>query len=99
MHRSQLYVILCSPVIWTALEDVSLVMESRNIALQGTLCTNGNGLGVCVGLGENTVFAHIAKESTGNKPNKTALEIEILRFVLIIFGLALSVVILVVGAA
>jgi sodium/potassium-transporting ATPase subunit alpha len=72
-------------------------MESRNVALQGTLCTNGSGYGVCVGLGSNTVFGQIAKESTGNRPTRTALEVEILRFVLTIASLAGTVVILVVG--
>lgn len=37
------------------------VMESRNITLQGTLCTSGNGIGVCVGLGDHTVFGRIVK--------------------------------------
>ncbi|KAF9263793.1 calcium ATPase [Marasmius fiardii PR-910] len=66
-------------------------MESKNIALQGTLCTNGNGLGVVVGVGNKTVFGQIAQQSSGNRPVRTTLEIEILRFVLIIASLAASV--------
>jgi sodium/potassium-transporting ATPase subunit alpha len=76
---------------------VTTVMETHNIALQGTLCTSGNGYGVCVGLGSDTVFGHIAKESSGNRPVRTALEVEILHFVFIIASLALGVVIVVVG--
>ena len=63
-------------------------MESKNIALQGTLCTGGNGIGVCVGLGDFTVFGRIAKQATAERPGRTTLETEILRFVLIIAGLA-----------
>ncbi|TFK59554.1 calcium ATPase [Pluteus cervinus] len=66
-------------------------MESRNIALQGTLCTSGSGIGVCVGLGDNTVFGRIAKSASRDRPGMTTLEIEILRFVLVIAGLALVV--------
>ncbi|KAF8887752.1 E1-E2 ATPase-domain-containing protein [Infundibulicybe gibba] len=46
-------------------------MESRNIALQGTLYTNGNGKGICVGLGDNTVFGRIAKQIGASRPNDT----------------------------
>ncbi|SGY21437.1 BQ5605_C016g08237 [Microbotryum silenes-dioicae] len=63
-------------------------MESHNIALQGTLCLSGSGLGVCVALGDNTVFGRIAKAATGARPVKTSLEVEISRFVLIIGSLA-----------
>uniref|UniRef100_A0A0W0FSB1 Cation-transporting P-type ATPase N-terminal domain-containing protein n=1 Tax=Moniliophthora roreri TaxID=221103 RepID=A0A0W0FSB1_MONRR len=71
-------------------------MESHNIALQGTLCTNGSGLGICVGLGSKTVFGQIAQQASAGRPVRTTLEIEIFRFVMIIAGLALSVVILIV---
>ncbi|KAF8890953.1 hypothetical protein BD779DRAFT_1610703 [Infundibulicybe gibba] len=71
-------------------------MESRNIALQGTLCTNGNGKGICVALGDNTVFGRIAKQAALERPTRTTLEIEILRFVLIIASLAITVAIIIV---
>lgn len=66
-------------------------MESRNIALQGTLCTNGSGMGVCVGLGDRTVFGRIAKSAARERPNMTTLEREILHFVFIIAGFAFTV--------
>ncbi|KAF8205169.1 hypothetical protein K438DRAFT_1818664 [Mycena galopus ATCC 62051] len=66
-------------------------MESRNIALQGTLCTCGSGLGVAVGLGDGTVFGRIAKQASSERPVRTTLETEIFRFVLIIGGMALAV--------
>ncbi|KAK4046272.1 hypothetical protein OIV83_006195 [Microbotryomycetes sp. JL201] len=71
-------------------------METRNIALQGTMCLSGSALGVCVGTGDQTVFGRIAKAASGERPVKTSLEREILRFVLIIGGLALSIAILIV---
>jgi len=72
-------------------------MESRNIALQGTLCTGGSAVGICVGLGDGTVFGRIAKQATTERPVRTTLESEILRFVLIIAGLALTVALFIVG--
>ena len=72
-------------------------MESRNIALQGTLCTSGSGVGICVGLGDNTVFGRIAKQAASERSVRTTLEIEILRFVLIIASLAFSVAVLIVS--
>jgi sodium/potassium-transporting ATPase subunit alpha len=72
-------------------------MESRNIALQGTLCTNGSGVGICVGLGDGTVFGRIAKQATSERTARTTLEVEILRVVIIIASLALAVAILIVS--
>ncbi|KAJ7039338.1 hypothetical protein C8F04DRAFT_1220121 [Mycena alexandri] len=71
-------------------------LESRNIALQGTLCTSGSGVGIAVGLGDGTVFGRIAKQANSERPVRTTLEAEILRFVLIIGGLALGVATLIV---
>ncbi|KAL0576968.1 hypothetical protein V5O48_005010 [Marasmius crinis-equi] len=70
-------------------------MESQNIALQGTLCTNGSGVGVCVNIAGKTVFGQIAQQASGRRPVRTTLEVEILRFVLIIAGLAAAVVVLI----
>ena len=72
-------------------------MESRNIALQGTLCTSGSGTGVCVGLGDHTVFGRIAKQATSERPARSTLEVEIFRFVMIIAGMALCVAVLIVS--
>jgi magnesium-transporting ATPase (P-type) len=73
-------------------------MESRNIALQGTLCTSGSGLGIAVGLGDGTVFGRIANQAGSERPVRTTLEVEILRFVLIIASLAFAVALLIVSA-
>jgi magnesium-transporting ATPase (P-type) len=72
-------------------------MESHNIALQGTLCTNGIGVGVCVGLGDKTVFGRIARQASVDRPVRTTLESEIFRFVIIIASLALFVALVIVG--
>ncbi|BGO93751.1 hypothetical protein NBRC10512v2_006066 [Rhodotorula toruloides] len=40
-------------------------METRNVALQGTLCTEGSGVGVVVGRGNDTIFGRIAKAAGG----------------------------------
>ncbi|KAJ7211566.1 hypothetical protein GGX14DRAFT_697247 [Mycena pura] len=71
-------------------------LESRNIALQGTLCTSGSGIGVAVALGDNTVFGRIAKQAGRERPVRTSLEVEITRFVLIIASLAFMVALLIV---
>ncbi|KAJ7211563.1 hypothetical protein GGX14DRAFT_534540 [Mycena pura] len=71
-------------------------LESRNIALQGTLCTSGSGIGVAVALGDNTVFGRIAKQAGRERPVRTSLEVEITRFVLIIATLAITVALIIV---
>lgn len=73
------------------------VVESRNIALQGTLCTSGSGVGVCIGQGDRTVFGRIAKQATSERQLRTTMEVEILRFVFIIASLAVCVAIFIVG--
>lgn len=65
-------------------------LETKNIAMQGTLCVGGSGLGIAVQTGDKTVFGRISKLSQGKKEGKTTLEREILRFVRIIVCLALT---------
>ncbi|KAJ9097793.1 hypothetical protein QFC19_006661 [Naganishia cerealis] len=71
-------------------------LESHNIALQGSLCVGGSGLGIVVQAGDSTVFGRIAKLSTGDAPGLTTLQKEILRFVLIIASCALSIAVIVI---
>ncbi|KAI0036987.1 sodium-potassium ATPase [Vararia minispora EC-137] len=71
-------------------------LETKNIALQGTLCVSGSGTGLVIQTGDSTVFGHIAKMSAATSSNLTTLQREILRFVVIIAGLATLVAILVV---
>ncbi|SCV72109.1 BQ2448_4803 [Microbotryum intermedium] len=76
------HILRVSRLTTLALQILFCSMESHNIALQGTLCLSGSGLG------DNTVFGRIAKAATGARPVKTSLEVEISRFVLIIGSLA-----------
>ncbi|KAG9123731.1 hypothetical protein FRC07_014132, partial [Ceratobasidium sp. 392] len=79
-------------------------LETRNIALQGTYCVSGSGIGVVVQVGDGTVFGRIARLSTGPNTNGgnsltaglTTLQREILRFVLIIAGCASTLAVLIV---
>ncbi|CAE7108182.1 unnamed protein product [Rhizoctonia solani] len=79
-------------------------LETRNIALQGTYCVSGSGIGVVVQVGDGTVFGRIAQLSTGQNStgkNKltaglTTLQREILRFVLIIAACASTVAVIIV---
>jgi sodium/potassium-transporting ATPase subunit alpha len=70
--------------------DGSLVMtdtnflESRNVALMGTMVTNGSGTGVVVQTGKNSVMGHIAVSATTVKDQPTLIQQEITRFVIII---------------
>ncbi|PPQ70421.1 hypothetical protein CVT24_013171 [Panaeolus cyanescens] len=66
-------------------------LETRNIALQGTHCVNGSCVGVVIQTGDNTVFGAIASLSSMEQSRLTTLQKELLRFVLIIAGLATSV--------
>ena len=72
-------------------------MESKNIALQGTLCTSGSGRGVCVGLGDFTVFGRIAKQASRERTGRTTLQTEILRLVILIASMAFTVALLIVS--
>ncbi|QRV78443.1 sodium/potassium-transporting ATPase subunit alpha [Ceratobasidium sp. AG-Ba] len=84
-------------------------LETRNIALQGTYCVSGSGMGVVVQVGDGTVFGRIARLSTSPATTGrnsltaglTTLQREILRFVLIIAGCAtlFAVIIVILWAA
>ncbi|KZO92976.1 sodium-potassium ATPase [Calocera viscosa TUFC12733] len=71
-------------------------LETKNIALQGTLCVAGSGQGVVIQTGDMTVFGRIAKLSSKPSGHMPTLVIEILRFVLLIAGLAIATAIIIV---
>lgn len=52
-------------------------LETRNIALQGTLCVEGSAIGIVVNIGDGTVFGRIAAQSVKQRPAKTTLEVEV----------------------
>ncbi|KAH9955496.1 E1-E2 ATPase-domain-containing protein [Russula dissimulans] len=72
------------------------ILEAKNIALQGTLCVGGSGLGLVFQIGDNTVFGRIAKLSSAAPSSMTTLQREILRVVVIIASLATLVAIFIV---
>ncbi|KAH9955497.1 sodium-potassium ATPase [Russula dissimulans] len=72
------------------------ILEAKNIALQGTLCAGGSGLGLVFQIGDNTVFGRIAKLSSAASSSMTTLQREILRVVAIIASLATFVAIFIV---
>ncbi|OBT58133.1 hypothetical protein VE04_01665 [Pseudogymnoascus sp. 24MN13] len=59
-------------------------LETRNIALMGTMVTNGSAIGVVVLTGGNAVMGRIAKATNAVKDEPTLIQREIHRFVLII---------------
>lgn len=54
-----------------------------NIALAGTLCTEGTVTGIVVGRGNDTIFGRIAKAAGGPRPVRSTMQVEITRFVCI----------------
>ncbi|RIA98676.1 hypothetical protein C1645_748901 [Glomus cerebriforme] len=79
-----------APVTATVEATDENYLETQNIALLGTHCTNGTGKGVVVATGDQTVFGRIAKLSSATDSETTILQREITRFVLIIAGLSIS---------
>ncbi|KAF7727226.1 hypothetical protein EC973_007924 [Apophysomyces ossiformis] len=67
------------------------VLESHNVAMMGTHCLNGSGVGVVVSIGDNTLMGRIAKLSLSDTGARTTLQVEILRFVIIIACLSITV--------
>lgn len=84
------------PVVATTESTEDNYLETHNIGLQGTHCISGSCLGVCVAIGDSTIFGRIAKLTSNPKTGMTPLQKEILRFVLIISLFITCVVILIV---
>ncbi|KJZ69730.1 hypothetical protein HIM_10870 [Hirsutella minnesotensis 3608] len=64
-------------------------LESRNIALMGTLVVNGSGVGVVVLTGARSVMGRIAKATASAEERPTLIQREIWRFVRIIVCLTI----------
>lgn len=64
-------------------------LESRNIALMGTLVVNGSGVGVVVLTGPRSVMGRIAKATASSEERPTLIQREITRFVKIIVALTI----------
>lgn len=70
-------------------------LETRNIAMMGTLVTNGNATGIVVLTGPRSVMGRIAKMTAGVKQKPTLIQKEITRFVCIIIGLTITLALLI----
>lgn len=67
------------------------VLETHNVAMMGTHCLNGSAVGVVVSIGDKTLMGKIARLSLADTNTRTTLQVEILRFVIIIAVLSVSV--------
>ncbi|KAF3920655.1 hypothetical protein ABW21_db0206468 [Orbilia brochopaga] len=63
------------------------LLETRNIGLQGTHCISGSCVAVCIATGARTVFGRIAALAAAPNNERTTLQKEIVRFVMIIITL------------
>ncbi|PIG84844.1 Na/K ATPase alpha 1 subunit [Aspergillus arachidicola] len=70
-------------------------LETRNIAFMGTSVTNGNAVGMVVLTGSHSVMGRIAKMTAGVKEKPTLIQKEITRFVTIIIGLTITLVLII----
>ncbi|KAJ3181454.1 hypothetical protein HDU87_001062 [Geranomyces variabilis] len=69
-------------------------LEATNLVFNGTLCVNGDGYGIVVRTGDNTVIGQIASMTANESRGKSPLTSEIDNFVYIIAGVAAVVAIL-----
>lgn len=79
------------PIKGKVYSDKANYMENESIAMQGSLCIDGNGKGIVVCTGDQTVFGRISKLSSKQKPGLTSLQKELFRFILIVVILILFV--------
>ncbi|OAA75411.1 ATPase, P-type, transmembrane domain protein [Akanthomyces lecanii RCEF 1005] len=70
-------------------------LESRNIALMGTLVVNGSGVGIVVLTGSRSVMGRIAKATASTEERPTLIQREIWRFVRIIVCLTIVLALLI----
>ncbi|KPI36825.1 Sodium/potassium-transporting ATPase subunit alpha [Cyphellophora attinorum] len=70
-------------------------LETRNIALMGTVVTNGKAQGIVVGTGPHTVMGSVAQATTDVKEKPTLIQREITRFIKIILCLTFCLALLI----
>merc|ERR1719329_59136 len=71
------------------LEPVDNIFETKNVAFFGTMCTAGEGTGICFRTGDATVIGQIANLASSAEAAETPLSIEIHRFIKIISAVAI----------
>ncbi|GAM86244.1 hypothetical protein ANO11243_042560 [Dothideomycetidae sp. 11243] len=70
-------------------------LETRNVALMGTIVTNGSGTGIVVFTGARSVMGSIAAATADVPERPTSIQREITRFVTIIVGLTVVLALLI----
>ncbi|RKO88983.1 calcium ATPase, partial [Blyttiomyces helicus] len=65
-------------------------LETRNIALSATFVIRGTALGVCFGIGDESIMGHIVKLSGTQKTKLTTIQNELNRFIIIISAVAMT---------
>uniref|UniRef100_A0A914DVB2 P-type ATPase A domain-containing protein n=1 Tax=Acrobeloides nanus TaxID=290746 RepID=A0A914DVB2_9BILA len=75
------------------------IFESKNVAFNGSLCVDGEGIGVVIRTGVETVIGQIATLTTGQPNKKSRLEMQIKMFVkfLIFMALTIGTIVFVIG--
>merc|ERR1719329_832536 len=71
------------------LPPVDNIFETKNVAFFGTMCTAGEGTGICFKTGDATVIGQIANLASSAESAETPLSIEIHRFIKIISAVAI----------
>ncbi|ULT85996.1 hypothetical protein L5515_005819 [Caenorhabditis briggsae] len=71
-------------------DEKTSIFESYNIAFNGSFCVDGEGYGIVIRTGENTVIGQIASLTLGQKDKKCKFETEIERFVQFITVMAIT---------
>ncbi|KKK25632.1 hypothetical protein ARAM_003675 [Aspergillus rambellii] len=84
------------PVTGTVDSTDNNYLETHSIGLQSTHCVSGTALAVVVGTGDLTVFGRIAGLTNRRRTERTPMQKEILRFVLIIVSFIVTFVIIII---
>lgn len=77
------------PLLRNAGKSEDNIFESPNVAFFGTYCTDGEGEGIVIRTGDETVIGRIANLATSAEAVQTPLSIEINRFIKIISAVAI----------
>jgi len=76
-------------VIDPDMEALDNIFETKNVAFFGTMCTAGQGTGICFRTGDATVIGQIANLASSAESAETPLSLEISRFIKIISAVAI----------
>ncbi|KAE9547551.1 hypothetical protein FO519_009236 [Halicephalobus sp. NKZ332] len=82
-----------------AASETTTIFEAHNVAFNGSLCVDGEGLAVVIRTGTSTVIGQIANLTTGQENNKSRLEKQMRKFVifLIIAATSIGLIIFIIG--